>query len=355
MNFISKSITVILLLSLIAGCSHKKKPITSSKPIYSRADIEKLAKEVESQHNNKLINKAICEVKQAKDINDHDLEYLRSKLLFYLENSKAGFNSSWKKLKPRVVSKIKHDKKIVEVYFKSKNKASTEIMKNLNRFIEYNDSGKFCGIYNDAIKYITENQYDIKTGLLNGKVPFGTEITAVKTMLIYSILVAYNKNHIGQFPAILDNLQYLYPASHDTDKFKALGLYGTRNGKSVIYLPNAGYIYGGKFINGKNYGTDCSEFALNLVGYTRYNLRDGPFIKKSKIKPGDIVLFRYKNSGVFAAGHAVIFVKFLDNEKRYLLVIDDARVPKCKEEGIAWRVTDYQKKNRKVQVLQTEK
>lgn len=349
MNLILKCLTIILLASLIASCSHKKPaPDTKVRPRY---DVEKLAKEVEAQRNNKVVTKAIAEVHKAKDINDCDLEYLRSKLLFCLENSKLGFNTSWQKLKPKVISKIKHDKKVIKDYFSSKPTASVVIKYNLNRFIEFNDEGKFPGIYDDAMEYILQNQYDIKTGLLNGRPPSGMEITSVKTMLIYSILAAYNKKNIGQFPEMVRNLQYLYPAKPASEKLQSLGLYGG----SVIYLPNAGYIYGGKYINGKNYGVDCSEFALTLVGYTRQNLKDGPFIKKSRIKPGDIVLLRYKNSGAFSAGHSVIFVKFLDKEKRYFLCIDDARTAKCKAEGIAWRVTDYQKKNRKVQVLQTKK
>jgi hypothetical protein len=264
------------------------------------------------------------------------------------------------------------------------------------------------GILDDASKLLADSVLDaLRNESGNFELLQGNEITVHKTLLIYSMFIAMtyvfgSDLHLQAGIANLKDLagfelDILYPAVLPTDLpveiFEAVSEVGLvytdlGSGKSYLMVPNAGFVYGGNFLETDVFdgegtstfscaGVDCSALVSRCVnfdyrmttmvmeyackGYSSnlteqdfailsefrasYHLDDietSFWIKESPrledLQPGDLILWRWDNSdGKGRSGHTAMYINSDSEHPGYVIAFEATRLDDKSIEGILFR------------------
>jgi hypothetical protein len=166
-------------------------------------------------------------------------------------------------------------------------KGTPDLATSLGKFI---GTAERTGILQDAEALVPDSKarnffYQPKNSLK----PKNNEITVVKTLLLHAWALQEKASSVESLPDALDSskLQLAYPApvpdvaAADFDKAV---LYCAKT--NSLLVPNAGFIFGGVFIDGKCRGIDCSAYqsyctaaskrlSTMVMEYTWRELHDG--------------------------------------------------------------------------------
>lgn len=308
--------------------------------------------------DNVYIRKAVVLKKEVDAANFLDLEILWNHLQRDLADLLTPENVEG--YKTALIAKLKTDKTIFVALKKEldskqgEEKGSIPLRTSLVKLI---GTDKHSGIFDDAIKMLQEEGVRLLQKHPREIKPTHNKITVLKTGLIYANLVIRKLDNLEKFLAFLGEerrLQLLYPAnlpkSLDPKSVNSLGLFA-RIGETEcqVFVPNAGFIFGGNFIESRCQGVDCSAFVsycteskvrltTMVMEYTWRELVHGAgsfsekerpvreeFLEKYQmaealneydaVKPssvtdllgGDLIVWRW-NEGGSRAGHVVLFL-----------------------------------------------
>lgn len=319
-------------------------------------------------------------------------------LLKEVNDRKAKFDQ--KKVQSRVDERLKSEKaKLVELKRildeqKGNLRGSPSLRTSLVKLI---GTDTLTGILDDAAQMLSVRADEIFNSNLTF-IPTHNQITVLKTLLIYVLLAIRDEPNLLRASDMAKSLELIYPAFLPKVEFKIsldeISLYSKDDqGNDLIYVPNAGFIFGGDFVNDVCRGIDCSAFlskttksskrlSTMVMEYTWRSVRNESFEKDDsegkiredfklnwglkeaveeyqavepkveKVQPGDLIVWRWTPTNAKArTGHVVMFVDWIDRSMGEFVGIEVNREDDKSLEGFVFRNLKLVKENADTYIL----
>lgn len=335
------------------------------------------------------IEKALLIKKTVDADNRNDISILESLLQDQL---KTLSDEERAKLVQRVIAKLKADKSTfiqIKAALDAKPKTdyaargSYPLRTSLGKLI---GTKQYKGILDDVIEWLSASPKDnpLYGDNLESLKPTHNKITVLKTLLVYTNIVLRDQNNLTAFAKehnIGDRIRLCYPTQYPDHLKKQwvgqLGLHcDTEQYPKRIFVPNAGFIYGGNFFEGKCRGVDCSAFISHCSDSSirlwtgaweeiakyylissdtltaakkekRQTLLEADWFQKGiseyravdtqggeSIQPADIIVWRWTTESGGRAGHVVMFLESNKEKDGEFLGIEANRFDDKSREGL---------------------
>ena len=247
---------------------------------------------------------------------------------------------------------------------------------------------KYSGILDDAASQLAAHGADLVVGQIPQPYPRHNALTITKASQLFLAMAAQNRS-LAEMAVLREQLVLLYPAmlpsSVPQELVETLRLAAGRS----LWIPNAGYIFGGEAIQGRVRGFDCSAYLSQATdasvrwstevmefvhrelsgdsfdaddpdGSRRTELREhagfdavkneyeavmgsnGEAATLADLRPGDLVVWRYPKTRPTRSGHVAMHVgrEMPRGAAGEFLGLEATRVDDKSREGILLRGFD---------------